>query len=309
MIDQIEPAGEPAGQAGAVPSALPVKPKLTTHILVLVLIYIVLSIALPIVLLIGLRHWISFSVTELAVHSMLPLEFVQAFCVVLATWVVARLGNRSMADYGLPPRQALGPRFWEGALWGLAMLSTVVLLVHLLGDFQITGFALNELAAIKYALAWGAVFLFVGINEEGLFRGFLVFAIARRLGFWPAAVILSLLFAAAHLRNPGENGVGILQVFTIGMLLCLALRRTGSLWFPIGLHMAWDWAETFFYGTPDSGLLGVGHFFNSTITGPRWLSGGSAGPEGSVFSLLVILIACLLIHLRFPEAVYPDRPV
>ena len=87
------------------------------------------------------------------------------------------------------------------------------------------------------------------------------------------------------------------------------LFRSGSLWFAIGLHAAWDWAQTFFYGTPDSGLLGVGHYLNSTSSGPRWLSGGSAGPEGSALALAVILLAAGLIHLRFPDAKYPNRPV
>ena len=129
------------------------------------------------------------------------------------------------------------------------------------------------------------------------------------MGFWYSALILSGAFAAAHLGNSGENIFGILQVFVIGMVFCLTIRRTGSLWFAIGLHAAWDWAQTFFYGTPDSGLLGVGHYLNSTSSGPRWLSGGSAGPEGSALALAVILLAAGLIHLRFPDAKYPNRPV
>jgi uncharacterized protein len=86
------------------------------------------------------------------------------------------------------------------------------------------------------------------------------------------------------------------------------IRRTGTLWFAVGYHAAWDWAETFFYGTPDSGLLGAGRFLNSSSHGPNWLTGGSAGPEGSVFAFLVLVLCALLIHLRFPNANYPDRP-
>jgi hypothetical protein len=127
--------------------------------------------------------------------------------------------------------------------------------------------------------------------------------------FWPAALFLSGIFGVAHLGNHGENVLGILQVVATGLLFCLMIRRTGNLWFAIGFHAAWDWAETFFYGTPDSGLLGVGRFLNSSVQGPNWLTGGSAGPEGSVFAFLIILVCAALIHFRFPNAIYPDRPV
>jgi hypothetical protein len=38
------------------------------------------------------------------------------------------------------------------------------------------------------------------------------------------------------------------------------------------------------------------------------MTGGSAGPEGSIIAFLVLLPCALLVHLRFPKAVYPDRP-
>jgi len=117
------------------------------------------------------------------------------------------------------------------------------------------------------------------------------------------------VFGAVHIPNPGENALGILQVVVIGLVFSLTIRRTGNLWFAVGFHGAWDWAETFFYGTPDSGLLGVGRFLNTSVQGPDWLTGGSAGPEGSVVALVVLLLCALLIHFRFPKAIYPDRPV
>jgi len=65
----------------------------------------------------------------------------------------------------------------------------------------------------------------------------------------------------------------------------------------------------FFYGTPDSGLLGVGRFLNTSVRGPNWITGGAAGPEGSIFALVILLLCAMLIHFRFPKAIYPDRPI
>jgi uncharacterized protein len=243
------------------------------------------------------------------VQNELPVKAIAALAVLLASWVVSRMENRPLGDYGIPPRQAFGFRFWEGCVWGFAMLSAILLVLRAGGHFRIDSVDLTGDAVFRYAFVWGLVFLAVAVNEELAFRGYLLFIVARRLRFWPAALILSLSFGVAHLFNPGENAFGILQVVVIGLIFCLTLRRTGNLWFAIGFHAAWDWAETFFYGTPDSGMLGVGRFLNTSVQGPKWLTGGSAGPEGSVIALLVLLLLALLIHLRFPNAVYPDQPV
>jgi uncharacterized protein len=244
----------------------------------------------------------------MSVRTDLPFRALAAFFVALATWVVARMEKRPLDNYGIPLRQALGKRSWEGAIWGFAMLSAVLLILSASGHFRVDSVALAGKAALRGALGWGAVFLAVSLSEELSFRGYLLFIASRRVRFWPAALLLSAAFGAAHLGNHGENVLGILQVVAIGLLFCLMIRRTGTLWFAIGFHAAWDWAETFFYGTPDSGLLASGHFFNSSVQGPSWLTGGVAGPEGSVVAFAIILACAALIHLRFPKAIYPDRP-
>jgi uncharacterized protein len=244
-----------------------------------------------------------------SVRSELPVKALLAFFVVLATWIVSRMEKRPLGDYGIPPRGIFGLRFWEGALWGFAMLSAILLVLRVSGHFQIDSVALAGRAIWRYALGWGAVFLAVAVHEEFAFRGYWLFAFARFRGFWRGALTTSVIFGAAHLFNHGENALGILQVVAIGLLFCLMIRRTGTLWFALGFHAAWDWAETFFYGTPDSGLLGVGRYLNISVQGPKWLTGGSAGPEGSVIAFVVLLLCALLVHLRFPTAVYADHPV
>jgi uncharacterized protein len=243
-----------------------------------------------------------------SVKTELPVKATMAFFVVLATWIVSRMEKRPLDDYGLPLSQTFGRRFWEGCIWGFAMLSAIVLLLRATGHFQIDSVALTGGALFRYALGWAAAFLAVSISEELAFRGYWLFTFARRLRFWPAALFTSAIFGVAHLGNPGENFLGILQVVVTGLLFCLMIRRTGTLWFALGFHAAWDWAETFFYGTPDSGLIGVGHYLNTSSHGPNWLTGGSAGPEGSIFAFLVLFLCALLIHLRFPKPIYPDRP-
>jgi hypothetical protein len=177
---------------------------------------------------------------------------------------------------------------------------TVILLLLRAGHaFSFGSMQLHGRPFLFYASGWAIYFLAVGLYEEFTFRGYPQFTLTTGMGFWPAALLLSALFGAGHLANPGENLLGVFQVFLTGLLFCFSLWRTGDLWFAVGLHGAWDWAETFFYGVPNSGLSGPGHFLNPTFHGPKWLTGGSAGPEGSTVTLLVEIAMIGLVMLRF----------
>ncbi len=118
---------------------------------------------------------------------------------------------------------------------------------------------------------------------------------AARSAFWQAAWVTSTVFGLYHTINSGENSVGVFAAAAVGFVFCLSVRLTGSAWWAIGFHAAWDWAETFFYGTADSGLQGQGHLLSARPAGnPLW-SGGADGPEGSllVLGVLVLLAAFL----------------
>lgn len=114
--------------------------------------------------------------------------------------------------------------------------------------------------------------------------------------FWQAAWVTSTLFGFVHTGNGGENWIGIFAAAVIGFVFCVSIRVTGSAWWAIGCHAGWDWAETFFYGTPDSGLVARGHLLTTTHAGNALWSGGADGPEGSllVLGIIVLLLVWLL---------------
>lgn len=155
---------------------------------------------------------------------------------------------------------------------------------------------------MKYASLWAIGFLLVGFVEESLYRGYVLFTLAQGIGFWPSAVVWSLVFAAVHLTNPRENPVGALEVFLFAMFACLTLRRTGPLWFAIGFHAAGDYAETFLFSVCDSGYRPSGALLNSSFHGPAWLTGGKVGPEASVISILALCVALVRFHFWHPQA-------
>jgi membrane protease YdiL (CAAX protease family) len=231
----------------------------------------------------------NFTATAILIHECFGL-----IAVIAATSIMSQLEARPFGVYGLPRAGAFGPRFWQGVAWGLAMVTGMILLIWAFHGYSFGELALRGRAIWGYALLWTVVFLCVGFFEEFLFRGYSQFTLSSGIGFWPAAVVLSAAFGAVHLFNAGEGKVGALSVFVIGMFFCLTLRRTGSLWFAVGLHAAFDWCETFLYSVPDSGLVAPGHLLNSSFHGPMWLTGGTVGPEGSVMAFAVVGIAAVV---------------
>lgn len=197
-------------------------------------------------------------------------------------------------------------------LWGCAFL--VVASVEE-GIFRC--FALSTLVrGINFWWALAAevatcVYAFVTAQSNGALGVYLLAALglfpclilhqksAARSAFWQAAWVTSTVFGFYHTQNNGENWIGILAAGGVGFLFCLSVRVTGSVWWAFGFHAAWDWAETFFYGTADSGLQGQGHLFSSfPIGNPMW-SGGADGPEGSLLVLGVILVLLLFVFVVY----------
>jgi uncharacterized protein len=270
-----------------------------------IVIWMLIAALGPPLIMVVLRHWVKLETDSLDIRFWFPRETIQAVLLLIASVVVARREGVTLGVYGLPARGTFGGRFWEGAVWGFLMLSALVGALIALKCFHVDSVALTGSSALLYAAGWAGTFIVLGIWEEFFFRGYLLYRISTRAGFWTATVVMSLSFGVAHLGNHGETFFGIAQVILFGLFCSFALRRTGSLWFPIGYHAAWDWAQTYFYGTPDSGLLGVGHYLNSTASGPGWLAGGTSGPEGSVLCLVVLALSALLVHIRFPRVQFP----
>lgn len=263
------------------------------------LIYLVFAATILGVLYHLALHTSPLRVPDFRLGELLPREFIAAFAMLAAAVIMARIEHRPFGSYGLPWKRALGAGFWEGALWGFLAMTVILLILRTTHSFSFGSTELYGRQFLFYASGWGAYFLAVGLYEEFSFRGYPQFTLTTGMGFWPAAFLLSAVFALVHLANPAENFMGVLQVFVTALLLCLSLRRTGNLWFAVGLHGAWDWAETFFYGVPDSGFQGPGHFLSPMFHGPKWLTGGTAGPEGSIVTLLVELAMIGLVALRF----------
>jgi hypothetical protein len=228
--------------------------------------------------------------------SALLMELAQFVPVVVATAILAKFEGRSLTFYGLKGR-ARGRRFLAGLGCGFAAISVLVMVLRQLGYLVLEGRAIGGGRALREAVVWGGVFLLVGLAEEMMFRGYAQFTLTRGLGFWWGAVLIAVAFGLVHSINGGETPVGLVAVGAVGLVFCLSLWYTGSLWWAVGFHAAWDWGESYFYGTADSGMVAEGHLFREHPVGKILWSGGSTGPEGSVliFALLAVMAVMMVV--------------
>ncbi len=226
----------------------------------------------------------------------------------LPALIMARIERRRWGQYGLPIRSAFKKDFWVGTLVGFAAISGCLLAIFALHGFRITGLSIHGSTIPLATASWCLTFVIVGLSEEFTFRGYIQYTLTTGIGFWPAAILMSLLFGLAHRGNPGETWFGLASVVLFGLLFCLFLRRRGNLWWAVGFHAGWDWGQTFFYGVPDSGLKPYHNLFDSAFSGPAWLTGGTVGPEASIFTPIALLIVAIFFARIYRDNLYSIQP-
>jgi membrane protease YdiL (CAAX protease family) len=218
--------------------------------------------------------------------------------IMAVTFALARFQRRPMLDFGLRLNGSFKLAL-RGAIAGLVLSSALMGTLIAVGAVKTQ--AVSQLATLSglYAVVWAVGFFAVAFMEETLFRGYPLIRLSEGIGFWPAAFFTSLVFGALHLGNDGETYVASVNAVLLALIFCFSVRVTGSLWWAIGFHGAWDWSESFLFGCSDSGIKVMGRLFDVVPLSTPLLSGGSAGPEGSVLALGVIAIAWLiLLHAR-----------
>jgi len=207
----------------------------------------------------------------------------------IVTGVFALCERRRVDSYGLPVNEAFGGLFWNGVVAALVVVAFVAAAMLVTGGMRIHGIALRGTDLISSPLLWLIAMLFVGLTEEYFFRGYALQSLWRGTGFWPAALITTAIFAGDHLEKPHENAIDIGMIFALGLIICISVRVTGSLWWAVGWHTAFDFGQLFIIGTRNGGSVPQGRLFDVTFPGPAWITGGELGTEASYFMIPAVL--------------------
>lgn len=227
--------------------------------------------------------------------------------VLLAIFIMARIERRRLTEYGIPAlRKAFGGQFWMGNLYGFAAVSMLVGLIALGGGYKILGLAISGKILLKYFAVWLIASAMIGFAEEIIFRSYVLTTLADGIGFWAASFLLSFGFGALHyFTKPHERWEDFACTGLLGLFLCLTLRRTGSLAFAIGFHLAFDFGAIFFYSGMNAGEFAVGHLLNTSWNGPQWITGGLLGPEASRLVFIVIAVLFVVFDRSYRKARFP----
>jgi membrane protease YdiL (CAAX protease family) len=213
-----------------------------------------------------------------------------AACVALIMYVlyVRTVERRPVTEL---ERRGAGREAGAGVLFGALLFVLTIGILWLSGVYQVVG--VNAWGAVIPALA---VSISSGVVEEILFRGILFRIAEESLGSWLALILSGLIFGALHLLNANSNLLaGAAIALEAGLLLGAAYMLTRRLWFAMGIHFAWNFAQGGIFGVNVSGNDFTG-LLESKLSGPEWLSGGAFGAEASVVAVAIGIVGFVLFY-------------
>lgn len=225
-----------------------------------------------------------------------------AILVPLYVFVIARLGNPKRNDLRDPQ---LLRHLLLGLVGGTVIFSITVAIAGALGIYRIIGIgSLNGLLPALIVPAIGAA-----VTEEMLFRGILFRWLEQFGGSWTALLLTSALFGAAHLNNPNASWIAAGGIaIEAGVMLGAAYMLTRSLWFPMGLHAAWNFTQGEVFDIPVSGTK-VDGMVDARLSGDPLLTGNGFGLEASVIAIVVATLFGLWLLWRAIQKGELRRPI
>lgn len=230
----------------------------------------------------------------------LSLSLIATVPILLCFLWVKFIEKRPIATLGLRRNKAI-INFFKGMIFGLILFTSVILLMYISGVIRVNqgiGIGLNFLPQI---ILMFIVWVIQGSSEEILTRGWLMNVVGARYIPMVGFILSSVIFGIMHLLNPGINIVSVLNIILVGFMLGLYVVHTKNLWGACGIHAAWNFAQANIYGFNVSGLeINVGSLITFDTQGSELLTGGTFGPEASIFASIVqiVVIVVLVIKLR-----------
>ncbi len=218
---------------------------------------------------------------------------------VFSGWVLTRFLNRkpySAIGTGISPNPL--PELLAGLALGGFAIACLSVVFALAGDVSFAWRGLPAGEAVRVTAYASVTVLAAAAAEELVFRGYLFQTLTQAITLLPASLVVSGLFVAAHVWNPGFTLLAAVNIGIAGLVFCVAYAKTGRLWLPLGIHSGWNFAQLTLAGYPVSGLVDPERMLcTATVTGPEWWTGGTFGPEGGS-AATVALIGCAWFVLR-----------
>ena len=242
------------------------------------------------------------------VPLIVPFSIATVTAIVLG-WLAGRVfENVGFEALGISLRQRWLRDLGLGAAIGTITIVLAVLSAIVTGSMSLTINRGSAVASIAWNLATTFLVFFVGAaSEETLFRGYPLQTFVRSNIAWVGVAFTALLFALAHNQNPNVSGIAWFNTFLAGIWFAVAYLKTRDLWFPFGIHLAWNWLQGPIFGI---NVSGIGDFspdplMRATDNGPAWLTGGAYGIEGGIACTFALMLSSAVIWYLPVEAEPP----
>ncbi len=225
-------------------------------------------------------------------------EMVTALFVLAGTALLVGLFRKwvdreSFVSLGFPFKNR-GQDVLSGLLAGPVIMALGFASLRLMGEIRVETVAFHAGSLLLSLL----VFVFVGIGEELLMRGYVLNNLMLSMNRYVALVVASLIFAAMHLLNPHFSLITFFTIFFSGILLGMSYLFTRNLWFPIALHFSWNFFQGTIFGFNVSGRDDYS-LIEQSRSRDTVLNGGPFGFEGSILSIGLILASVYLVWRHY----------
>jgi len=212
---------------------------------------------------------------------------------ILIIWIFMKyIDKEKFIELGFQTKRRLID-FNIGFLIGAITMIIGFVLLRFLGEINFEKIQFNFLDLLLTML----LFLIISITEEVLFRGYILRNFMFSMNNYVALILSSSLFSLLHGANPNIDLFSLVSIFIAGIFLGVTYIHTKNLWFPIALHFSWNLFQTILgFNVSGQDMYSVVEF---SIKEQTLLNGGNFGFEGSILSIIAMIVAIVIISIYY----------
>lgn len=232
-----------------------------------------------------------------ALPFIMVFTFFAAVGSLLLTWIFRRfIDRKSLKSLGFAINGKAADSLLGFGL-GFFLISFGFISLMMMGNLSISGYRFDEI----FLLSSFILFILVAINEEVVIRGYILNNLMQSLNKYLALFISALVFTIFHLANPNLTWMAVLNLVISGLLIGVYYIHVKNLWFPIMLHLSWNFFQGPVFGFEVSGL-DINSIIIQEISGREILTGGDFGFEGSILLTLSLFFSIMAVHFYYQSS-------
>ncbi|KAA3619599.1 MAG: CPBP family intramembrane metalloprotease [Calditrichaeota bacterium] len=216
--------------------------------------------------------------------------------VVLVTWLFRKyIDKKSMLSLGFELKNYK----WDlsnGLVWGFGTISCGFLFLYLTEQITVVNINFDPVLLFGYLLT----LIIAAVNEEIMMRGYILKNLFCSMNRYVALVVSSIFFGLLHLGNANVTLLSFINISLAGIFLGIYYLHKQNLWFPIGLHLTWNFFQGPVWGFEVSGSQVQGVFTLVRHGGDLW-TGGVFGFEASILATIILICSTVILHFQYKQ--------